>query len=401
LYSEKNRDYGSVGIPHIPSAADAPAMIRFFIILSSLNYGGAERQLINLLRDLNKEKFKPTVVTYYQGGRWEEAIGNIPGVAFASLRMKGRFDLFRMFVKGAFLIHKYRPHILYGLLGDSCTLAFFLGKLFRKRIIWGLRATNLNFREYSLFSGIVYRLNALLSRWADMIICNSWSGIEYHSSLGYKWENMVVVPNGIDISFFRNRFSESKILRESWGVPLDAQLIGRVGRLDTIKDYSTFLKAAAITSDRKKSAYFAIVGEGTDEAKADLVNLSSSLGIKDRLIWLGPQENLPPIYSAFTISCSSSFGESFPNVIAESLACETPCVATDVGDSAKVLGPGGIIVPPKDPYALANAFEKVISMSEKDLRDIGKKGRNHICQKFAIEKMVRNTENIFISLMAR
>ena len=375
-------------------------MISIFIILSSLNYGGAERQLINLLRSLNKKKFKPTVVTYYHGGIWEEAVRNIPGVAFTSLGMKGRFDLFRMFVKGAYLIRKHRPHILYGLLGDSCTLAFILGKLFRKRIIWGLRATNVNFKEYAVFSGMVYRLNAFLSQWVDRIICNSWSGIEYHSSLGYKWGNMVVVPNGIDISFFRHRLSESKILRESWGLPLDAYLIGRVGRLDQMKDYSTFLKAAAIISDRKKEVYFAIVGEGTKEIKADLVHLSRSLGIGDRVIWLGPQENLPPLYSTFTMSCSSSYGESFPNVIAESLACETPCVATDVGDSVRVLGPGGIVVPPKNPSALANAFEEMLSLSEKSLGEIGKKGRNHICQKFGIEKMVRDTENILISLMA-
>jgi glycosyltransferase involved in cell wall biosynthesis len=376
-------------------------MITVLIILSSLDYGGAERQLINLLQGLNKKKFKPIVVTYYCEGKWEEAVKNIPGVVLTSLSMKGRFDLFRMFTKGAFLIRKYHPHILYGLFGDSCTLAFFLGKLFRKRIIWGLRTTNLNFKEYSVFSRMVYKLNALLSRWVDRIICNSWSSVDYHSSLGYKRRNMVVIPNGIDTSFFRHRFSEGKTLKESWGLPSDACLIGRVGRLDQMKDYNTFLTAAAIVSEHKKGVYFVIVGGGSRRAKAYLLNLSLSLGIADHIIWLGSQENLSPIYSAFTISCSSSFGESFPNVIAESLACEIPCVATDVGDSVKVLGPGGIIVPPKNPYALAEAFEKMLSLSEKCLRNIGKEGRNYICEKFGIEKMVRDTENILIFLIAR
>jgi glycosyltransferase involved in cell wall biosynthesis len=312
----------------------------------------------------------------------------MPGVDLHCLGLRNRFDLAGMILALSRIIRKTRPDILYGLLGDACTLVLIHGRVFGKhRVIWGLRATNMDFSQYSLSSGWVYRLNAYLSKRADRIIANSETGAKYHVDQGYTRDRIVVICNGIDTEYFRPQPGKGTDLRRTWRIGDDTPLIGRVGRLDPMKDYLTFLKAAAILTGRRPDVRFVIAGGGPDQMLNDLKALSGSLGLDERVLWLGSREDLSAIYSAcaFT-SSSSSFGEGFPNVVAESLACEVPCVATDVGDSARVVGPGGIIVPAKNPAALAKAWEQILSLSQEKRRQMGQEGRKHIVKNSARKK---------------
>ncbi len=371
-------------------------MIRILFLLNSLQHGGAERQLVNLLQGLDRRRFRSTVVTYYQGGTWEETVRQMPGVDLHCLGLKNRFDLAGMIFALSRITRKTRPDILYGLLGDACTLAFIHARVFgRHRVIWGLRATNMDFNQYPITSGWVYRLNAYLSKWVDRIIANSWTGSKYHVGQGYARDRIVVICNGIDTGHFRPQPEKGADLRHTWGIGHETPLIGRVGRLDPMKDYPAFLKAAAILTGHRPDVRFVIVGGGSDQMLKDLKALSGSLGVGERVLWLGPREDLPAIYSACTFTSSSSFGEGFPNVIAESLACEVPCVATDVGDSAMVVGLGGITVPARNPEALAKAWEQMLSLSKEKREEMGQEGRKHIIGNFSMQKMIRSTEKVF------
>ena len=376
------------------------AMIRVLFLVSSLHQGGAERQLVTLLHGLDRKRFRSIVVTYYPGGTWEESLRRLPCVDLHCLGLKNRFDLAGMIMGLSKIIRRTRPDILYGLLGDACTLALIHGKIIGKsRMIWGLRATNVDFSQYSLISGLVYRLNAYLSTRVDRIIINSWSGLKYHADQGYACKRITVIPNGIDTGYFMPQPDKGADLRRQWQISPAIPLIGRVGRLDPMKDYATFLKAAKTVAARRPDVRFVIAGDGPDQILDDLKALSCSLGLDERVLWLGPREDLPAVYSACTLtSSSSSFGEGFPNVVAESLACEVPCVATDVGDSSRVLGPGGMIVPPGNPAALAEAWERIISLSQQQQRHTGKKGREHVIDSFGIQKMVHATEKVFLSV---
>jgi len=376
------------------------AMIRVLFLVSSLHQGGTERQLVTLLHGLDRKRFRSIVVTYYPGGAWEERLRQHPGVDLHCLGLKNRFDLAGMIMGLSKIIRRTRPDILYGLLGDACTLALIHGKIIGKsRVIWGLRATNVDFSQYSLISGLVYRLNAYLSTRVDRIIINSWAGSKYHADQGYACNRITVIPNGIDTGYFMPQPDQGADLRRQWQIGPAIPLIGRVGRLDPMKDYATFLKAAKTVAARRPDVRFVIAGDGPDQILNDLKALSCSLGLDGCVLWLGPREDLPAVYSACTLtSSSSSFGEGFPNVVAESLACEVPCVATDVGDSSRVLGPGGMIVPPGNPAALAEAWERIISLSQQQQRHTGKKGREHVIDSFGIQKMVHATEKVFLSV---
>ena len=132
----------------------------------------------------------------------------------------------------------------------------------------------MDFRRYSLSSGWVYRLNAYLSKQVDRIIANSWAGSEYHACQGYARDRIVVIPNGIDTGYFRPQPEEGAVLRRDWGFGMETPVIGRIGRLDPMKDYPTFLKAAAKLIHKRPEVRFAIVGGGSDQMRHDLQTMA-------------------------------------------------------------------------------------------------------------------------------
>ncbi|MBI5558041.1 MAG: glycosyltransferase [Deltaproteobacteria bacterium] len=376
-------------------------MIRVLFLVQSLHQGGAERQLVTLLQGLDKKSFHPVVVTYYPGGKWERDVEEIPGVDLYSIGLGSRFDFAGMILRLGKLIRKIQPDIVYGLLGDACLLALLHGRLLgRGKVVWGLRASNMDFSRYSRTSGWVYRLSAKLSRYADRIISNSRAGLQYHQRRGYYPGRMVVIPNGIDVNYFRPCPEKGGALREELGVDASMPIIGRVGRLDPMKDYRTFLAAAGIIAQKTEGLRFLVAGGGAAENVQEMQALSRDLGLAHRIVWLGAREDLPTIYSAcsFTVS-SSAFGEGFPNVVAESLSCGVPCVATDVGDSAMIIDNKDCIVPPENPEALANGWERMLNLSAGERTKLGKAGRQRIIDHFSQSVMVEATENIFRDMM--
>lgn len=371
-------------------------MTRILFLVQSLHQGGAERQLVTLLRGLDSNRFRSLIVTYYPGGEWEKSVAEIPGVEIRTLRLKNRFDIIGIVYRLTRLIGRFKPAILYGLLGDACLLVL-LQKFFHHqcRVIWGLRSVYVDFSRYSTTSKWTYQISARLSAYVDQIIANSWSGREYHAARGYEPEKIVVVANGIDLDYFKASPAAGSELRNMLSIPSEGVVVGRVGRLDAMKDYPTFLKAARILLDKRPEIRFIIAGGGTLKIKEELKTLAASLRIQERLFWLGSRDDLPAVYSACNLTCSSSIGESFPNVVAESLACEVPCVATDVGDSRRVLGNGGLLVPAGDAGKMAAAWEKMLAMPARLLRERGAAGRRHVAEHFSEKRMVRETEKVF------
>ncbi len=374
-------------------------MIKILILLNSLDQGGAERQLITLLEGIDKKEFQPIVVTYYPGGLWEDYVRQCAGIHYHCLNLRSRFDLYSLIVSLNTIVRKYNPQIIYGLLGDACTLALLHGRFFRKhKVVWGLRATNIDFTQYSKISGWIYTLNAKLSKFVDVIVSNSWAGFEYHAQQGYKREKIMVIPNGIDTIYFSPNYKSGRLFRSHIGLDANTVLIGRIGRLDPMKDYPTFLKAAAYFKKHSPNTRYLIVGSGSPKITRDLRQLAHSLGLSKNILWLGEHNDLSAIYNACTITTSSSCSESFPNVVAESMACEVPCIATDVGDSAIILNEPSLVVPPRDPKSLADAWHKVLSMSIEKRKELGRQGRLRIKENFSQMKMITATQHFLQKL---
>jgi glycosyltransferase involved in cell wall biosynthesis len=159
-----------------------------------------------------------------------------------------------------------------------------------------------------------------------------------------------------------------------------------------MKDHPTFFKAAALLVQEHRNVRFMCIGDGSVDYKLELQSLSKELRLKDRLIWAGTRNDMPAVYNAFDIATSSSsYGEGFPNVIGEAMACGVPCVVTDVGDSALITDDIGIVVPPNNPEALKSGWKQLL---EKDRSEIALRGRVRIVENFSVKQLIRQTEKV-------
>lgn len=375
-------------------------MIKIFFLIRSLNVGGTERQLVELVKGLDKTRFHITVGLFYDQGALREEIKGIEGVNLLSLDKKGRWDLAGFGFRLARVLRELRPDILYSLLPEANIAGLIEGRMLRiPRIVWGLRASNMDTSRYNWLSGVSIRLCAWLSRFPDLIIVNSHSGRAYHVEIGYKSSRMTVIPNGIDTERFMPNRAAGLKLRSEWNINEKAVVIGLAARLDPMKDHKTFLKAAEIIKQRLQNVYFVCIGSGAESYAVELRALAESMGITENVLWLGERSDMPDVYNAFDIATSSSsFGEGFSNAIGEAMACGIPCVATDVGDSALIVGDTGIVTPIRDAQALAEGWMTIIRGLKDNSGYSAHMVRERIVSNFSSGKAVHSTASLFSGL---
>jgi len=370
-------------------------MIRLCFLIRQLNGGGAERQLLTLLKGMDKTKCNIFALSFYEGGSFSEEIKKIPGITYIPLKKQGRWDIFGFLFHLIRELRQIRPDLLHAYLDAPNCLSIFLKPFVPKtRMVWGVRASNMDLSRYDWLARYVYKLECFLSRFADLIIVNSKAGYEYAVLQGFPEKNMITIPNGIDIEYFKPQKESALELRKQWGAEKDTILIGLVGRIDPMKDHATFLKAAEIVVKNEKNIRFICIGDGPTTYKDEIVALGERLGLSRHLVWASFLKNMPLVYNALDIVCSSSITEGFPNVIGEAMACGVPCVVTDVGDSSWIVGSTGIVVPPNNPQALAEGLLKCRIMSNKKTST---QARLRIEKNFSLKELVERTESILCS----
>lgn len=365
-------------------------------LIRSLDYGGAEWQLVVLAKGLHGRGHNVVVLVFYANGTLEKELYDA-GVTVRVLDKKGRWDVAGFLWRLFRVVAQDKPDIIHGYLGIPNILTVLLKPIFPGiRMVWGVRASNMDLKRYDWLSRLSYRLECMLSRFADLIITNSHAGFDYAAKNGFPKSKMLVIPNGIDTDRFRPDPSAGRLLRMEWGIADDEKLIGLVGRLDPMKDHSTFLRAAALLRNERKDVRFVCVGDGASGYREKLQALGRELGLEDCLIWAGARGDMLAVYNALDIASSSSYGEGFPNVIGEAMACGVPCVVTDIGDSAHIVGDAGIVVPPKDPAALAAGLK--LALCRWSTRE-SFPGRERIVSFFSVRLLVQTTEKVLSRLL--
>jgi glycosyltransferase involved in cell wall biosynthesis len=178
-------------------------------------------------------------------------------------------------------------------------------------------------------------------------------------------------------------------------------LVGVVARLDPMKGHSVFLEAAARVSARTPEVRFALVGAGEPGYEAQLRSHAERLGLASRVRWIAPGLDMRAVYNALDLLVlPSRFGEGFPNVVAEAMACGTPCVATDVGDARVVLGDCGSIVPVEDPNALAAAIEQALDLPGEERTRLAQRARERIMSRFSTRALAERTADVLGAIVA-
>lgn len=358
----------------------------------SLNYGGAERQLGVLASRLKRVGHSVAVATFYGGGPLEQDLVR-QGVPIHSLGKRSRWDVPGFFWRLIRLVRRVNPAVVYGFLGSANILAVLLKPLFPSvRIVWGVRASNMDLGHYGWLDRLLFRVECALARCADRIIVNSMAGRDYVAEHGFPTDKLVVIPNGIDTEGFRPDPSARRLVRQDWGIGDDEFVIGLVGRLDPMKDQETFLRAAGLLARQRPDVRFVCVGDGPATRRQVLAALAEDLGLSGRMLWKEAVREIAPVYCALDVlTLSSAFGEGFPNVVAEAMACGTPCVVTDVGDAGRLVGETGLVVPPRDPDALCKAWGEALAWSEDERAARIRQARERIVRQFTVDRMVEAT----------
>jgi glycosyltransferase involved in cell wall biosynthesis len=361
--------------------------VNVLFLLRSVDSGGAERQLLTLARALQRAGHGITVAVFYGGGRLEPEFRNT-GIEVVDLGKSCRWSA-GFLIRLIGLVRRRQPHILHSYMVMPNLVAALLKFRFpRLPVVWGIRASAVDFSRFDRVSEVTFRLQRWLAWLPNLIIYNSQAGRAYHEGEGYPAARGCVVPNGFDTDLFRPMLDEAERVREAWGVPPGAPLVGLVGRIDPLKGHEAFLHAAVLMAARRPDVRFAIVGDGDLLLADSLRALAAELGVAERVVWAGYRSDMAAVYSALDIACLASITEGFPNMVGEAMACGVPCVATAVGDVEALMGETGIVVPPGDAEALARALGAVL---EADLASVGAAARCRIAECFSPAALARRT----------
>jgi glycosyltransferase involved in cell wall biosynthesis len=166
-------------------------------------------------------------------------------------------------------------------------------------------------------------------------------------------------------------------------------VIALCARVDPQKDHPTFVRAAALLARRRPAVRFLLCGDGATAENAGLVAEIARSGAGDRFLLLGRRSDVPRLLCGVDVSTlSSAYGEAFPLAIGEAMACAVPCVVTDLGDCAHLVGDTGRVVPPRSAGALAAAWEALVDAGEGGRRRLGQAARARIAEHFTLGRVV-------------
>jgi glycosyltransferase involved in cell wall biosynthesis len=376
-------------------------MARIIYVISGLSTGGAETMLLKLLERIDRSRFDPMVISLTTRGEVGPRIEAL-GIPVISLKMRPSFPNPLLILRLVKIIKQFEPEIVHtwmyhaDLLGG---LAARLGGV--KRVVWAIRNSNLSCGMTKPGTLIVVKTSAWLSSILPIrIISCSARARDIHISIGYVPHKMSVIPNGFDLLRFSPDPLARLSVRQELGLNEHTTLIGMIGRYDPQKNHLGFVEAARLIHQQRPELHFLLAGAGVEKINDKLWVAIQKAGLNQHFHLLGRRDDMPRLMAALDLLVSSSYGEAFPNVLGEAMACEVPCVVTDVGDSAYIVGDAGSVVSPGNMAALACALENMLKLTVDERRDIGKRARARVAEHFEIGKVVQQYEVFYNELFA-
>jgi glycosyltransferase involved in cell wall biosynthesis len=364
-------------------------------LITGLETGGAERMLERLVTALDRERHHSVVVSMTGPGVVGPALASA-GIELHTLEMRRGIADLRGARRLIRILRQVRPDILQTWLYHADLLGLLVQRLAPPcALFWNIRCTE------ALEVDIVRKVLIWRSARPDAVIVNSLAGQRFHEQLGYRPRRWEHIPNGCDTSLFQFDAEARANLRREFGVPDHAVAIGLPARYHPMKDHANFLAAAARLVAVRPESVFLLIGPSVDPLNRALGEMIEAYGLAEHVRLLGARDDMARVYSALDIATlSSAFGEGFPNVLGEAMSCGVPSVATDCGDAAAILGSTGIIVPPRDPEALAEAWNGLISIGPGARRSMGAMARDRIVRSYDLPAIVGRYDALYSEFLA-
>jgi glycosyltransferase involved in cell wall biosynthesis len=367
---------------------------KILLSIRSLNSGGAERQFINLVKNINKGAFEVIVCSMY-GGELEGEILECKDVRYYNLAKKNRYDLFRFIKTYKEVVCSESPDVIYSFMTEMNIFSLLLRSIStcNCRLIWGIRVSDINMKKYSYFDQFIFYIENFLSSFVDEVIVNSHAAKAFLLEKGFKFKEYYVVHNGIDVNKFHVNSEYRREFRRAHSLKDGDIAIVIAARMDVMKGYLLLSRAMDRIFQSYDNVYLFSIGRIDIDIKRECdIFLENHHG---KFLFMGLQKNVEEIFNGCDICVSASlFGEGFSNSIAEAISCGLPCIATNVGDSSFIVEGDGYIIPPNSVNSLVYSIEKMIN--NKDLLCLKHNRHDRILNDFSISDMVKATEKILL-----
>jgi glycosyltransferase involved in cell wall biosynthesis len=349
-------------------------------VIDNLSRAGTETQLLALIRHLDRSTIEPTLVLLDGDNDLSRSLEpDCPLIRLGVRKLVGLRT-----AKAALRLRRfwrqYRPDIAQIYFLDSAYFGVPIARLCGINKVVRVR-NNLGYwltRRHRI-------LNRLLRSRVDVTLTNSEAGREQLLAEGLSPERIAVIENGVDLPTFQLVNSASERV-----------VVGCVANLRPVKNLAGLLRAAKRVCDRHPTARFAVAGGG--EQRAALEALKDSLGLSDQFNFLGPIADVPTFLRGISIAVLPSLSEGMSNAILEYMAAGKAIVATDVGANRAVLGDAGVIVPPGDDAALADAILNLLNDPAETVR-LGAAARARAEERYSRAAMCRRFEAFYRGLV--
>ena len=368
---------------------------RVTFVVTGLATGGAEMMLYKLVGALPRDEYAPTVISLLDEGPVGKRIREL-GIPVYALGLHGVWQVPIALARLAMICREFRPQVLVGWMYHGNLFATIAGAAGPEAaLLWSIRQSLYDLGAERPLTRMVIRAGARLSRRPYAIIYNSKVAAQQHGAHGYRPRREVLIPNGFDCNVFRPNPDARLALRARLHLTPTTPLVGLVARYHPMKDHPSFFEAARLLV-AERDVHFVCAGTGVEDANRNLAALVGQCGLTDRVHLLGEVSDVPALLAGLDVLClSSSRGEGFPNIVGEAMACGVPCVVTDVGDSALVVGPTGSVVPPGDPAALARACTGLLEEPALAKATRSRAARDRVVNHFSLQAVAIRYAQLF------
>ncbi|MEL7211922.1 MAG: glycosyltransferase [Pseudomonadota bacterium] len=367
-------------------------------VITSTGVGGAQIMLSRYLCALNQARKNHSVVSLMSAGPISDELtdagvrvqhlGVSPGIkslgALRALRKK---------------LSSEAPDLIFGWMYHGC-LAAMVGRagLRNTALVWGIHHSLADVKAEKASTRAVLKALAAFSHRVDGIsYCSSTSRAQ-HETIGFASDRVRVIPNAIDAAVFQPDRDARARLAKICGFADDRKIIGNVARSHPMKDHVAMVRAVAKLLDAGRDVHGVLMGEGLSESAAK--QEASALGIADRVSFLETRDDVASLVPGFDVFLlSSAWGEAFPLAVAEAMAAGVPCVVTDVGDCAELVGPTGAVVAPRDIDAMAAAIHQLVDLEPAERVARGLAGRTRVAERFSFDPYIQAHEGLYESAL--
>jgi len=365
-------------------------------LITGLDTGGAETMLAKLVLGMDRARFENVVLSMDLAETPISRLIEDNGVKVIRLGIRparraplGFISLFRTLLRE-------KPDVIQTWLYHADLTGLLMSKIsYRSPLLWNLRCSNLAPEDHSRSLFWIIKILSKLSAQPETVVVNSEFGRKAHEDIGYRPRAWEVIPNGFDTEVFKPSEDARKYLNGILKLGNDKKIIGLVARYHPMKDHATFLLAAGKLRKSRDDVHFVLVGSGVNSNNREIARLIQQEGIIDCVSLLGERADIPSIIAGFDLSTCSSYSEGFPNVVGESMSCAVPCVVTDTGDMREIIGPYGEVVAIREPVAMAQAWDKLLSMEPSKLKEMGQAARQRVQSLYSIDAIISRYEKLY------